>query len=130
MEWAVGAMGRPFAWGETDCALICFEAFDAITGLSLAAQHRGQWSDEESARRFQTERATDLQRTLMTAGCVEVRPGFQQRGDFILHDAAPFVAGVVCLGRHCTGVARDEPVRQWRTAAALAAAGARILRAP
>lgn len=97
-EWARNRCGAPFEWGQTDCAMLCFEAFDALTGEALAARYRGRYASERSALRFMAEHGIDLRWVLIEAGCLPVAKGFQQRGDFMLVPIGAFVGGHVCLG--------------------------------
>lgn len=96
--WATRRNGELFAWGQTDCAMLCFEAYDAMTGRDLAGAHRGRWRNRFGAIRFQVKHRTDVVVTLLAAGCVDVRPGYQQRGDFVIVERAPFPHGHVCFG--------------------------------
>lgn len=97
-RWATRRNGEPFRWGQTDCAMLCFEAFDAMTGQALAAAHRGKYDSAAGAIRYQIENSVNVGIVLARAGCVEVVPGFQQRGDFIVVDREPFPHGHVCFG--------------------------------
>lgn len=40
----------PFAWGQNDCALLVCDAVLEITGTDMAADVRGKYDSEESAR--------------------------------------------------------------------------------
>ena len=40
---------RPFAWGVNDCALFAADGIRAITGVDIAADFRGKYSDEAGA---------------------------------------------------------------------------------
>lgn len=97
-RWATLRNGEPFRWGETDCALLCFEAFGAITGLDVWTRYRGQWHSRSSALRYQQRHGTDVTRELLGLGCVEARPGFQQRGDFVIVERSPFPHAHICFG--------------------------------
>lgn len=39
----------PFIWGQHDCALFAADGVQAITGVDIAADFRGKYSDESSA---------------------------------------------------------------------------------
>lgn len=41
--------GKPFKWGELDCALFAADAIMAMTDVDLAAEFRGSYSDEVGA---------------------------------------------------------------------------------
>lgn len=42
--------GKPFEWGELDCALYAAGAVQAMTGVDLAKSFRGQYSDAAGAK--------------------------------------------------------------------------------
>lgn len=120
-------MGLPFAWGETDCAVLCLEAFDALTGRRLADVYRGRWNSRPTAIRF--ARDHDLVQVLDVAGCRRIDSGFQQRGDLLLVPAHPFVEGHVCLGRNALSSWVGQAVDIGRSRDVLALRGAIVLRA-
>jgi hypothetical protein len=39
----------PFGWGQQDCALFAADGIEACTGIDIAADFRGKYSDEASA---------------------------------------------------------------------------------
>jgi hypothetical protein len=41
--------GKPFAWGQLDCALFAADTVLAMTGVDLAESFRGRYSDQEGA---------------------------------------------------------------------------------
>lgn len=41
--------GKPFRWGELDCALFAADCVQAMTGVDLAADFRGLYTDQEGA---------------------------------------------------------------------------------
>ena len=102
VRWADGRVGAPFVWGETDCAMLAFEAVDALSGgVELVTRYRGCWSSEREARRFQVREKTDTVRMLLEAGCVPVPKGFHQRGDVLLTPKNGFQCAHVCFGALC-----------------------------
>ena len=46
-----GALGRPFAWGQHDCALFACDACHAMTGVDPAAAVRGKYKTAKGAAR-------------------------------------------------------------------------------
>ena len=130
IAWAEGAVGAPFVWGETDCAMLCFCAYDILTGAALAAQYEGMWSSEATAKRFILAHKLDLQGALERAGCRPVQRNFQQRGDLILVRGAGWMSGHVCLGENSLSSRTESGVGWVRTAELLAAKSCLILRAP
>lgn len=110
VRWADSRRGAPFAWGVVDCAMLAFEAIDAIAGVDeLAALYRARWDSERSALRFQVRENTDTARVLAAAGCEQVADGFHQRGDIIVVPQGGFQCAHVCMG------VRSLSVRPGRT---------------
>lgn len=97
-DWAQSALGRRFCWGKTDCALLAFEAFDALTGGDLAGAYRGQYAGSAGARAFMRRWDIDAARVLRASGCRDVHPAFAQRGDIILANDGQWLCAHVCLG--------------------------------
>lgn len=111
-------LGQPFAYGQTDCPMVCFMAWDAMTGQDVASRYRGQWSDRMGALRYVRRHDTDLKRALDALGCETVAPGFQQVGDFVLtEDATGWIRGHVCLGERCLSATKERGVCLVETAA-------------
>ena len=118
---AQALLGTPFAYGQTDCPMVCFELFDAMTGANLAAHYRGQWHDRMAAMRYVRRHDTDLLRALEGQGCVPVSAGFQQVGDFVLtEDDTGWIRGHVCLGERCISSTKDDGISLVDTATLLA----------
>src|SRR5579875_1052465 len=40
---------KPFAWGSNDCCLFAANAIEAMTGVDIADDFRGKYTDEASA---------------------------------------------------------------------------------
>lgn len=97
-RWATLRNGEPFVWGRTDCAMLCFEALEAITGADVCSRYLGQWHSRSSALRYQQRQGTTVTRELLGLGCSEITPGYQQRGDFVIIERAPFPHAHVCFG--------------------------------
>lgn len=114
-RWATGQVGTPFAWGGTDCAILAFEALDAMAGGNLAAQYRGEWNTELGARRFQIKHRTDLLKVILRAGCAPVEPHFQQRGDLLIVEENGFQCAHVCMGLRSLSSWPDMGVHWCRT---------------
>lgn len=105
--------GIPFAWGENDCALFVADGIEAMTGVDIAADFRGNYHSEAEA--------LDLIRTITggegvadaAAWCAHkfglrewFQPLYAQRGDMVtLEDAGRVISGLVHLnGRHIVAV--------------------------
>lgn len=127
-EWAQTALGRRFCWGRLDCALLAFEAFDALTGGALADAYRDQYGTAGAARRFMRRWAIDAAQVLRASGCVAVKPPFAQRGDILLADHAGWLCAHVCMGERVLMVPRGGRVAWGATTEALSLPGVFALR--
>lgn len=103
----------PFVWGKHDCCLFPADAILAFTGVDLASDFRGRYTDQASA--FKLIRAITGGTTVGDAaahcaakyGLSEWKtPLLAQRGDLVvLQDGAQLIAGVLHLnGRHAVTV--------------------------
>jgi len=124
--WARRALGRPFAWGRVDCAILACEAYDVLTGRNLAAQYRGRYSTAGEARRFQRRRI-DLSEGLKAAGCFAAKPP-TRLGDILVAEKDGFLCGHVCLGDFALSAWPDRGVALGRTAEVMALPGAVAMR--
>ena len=120
MNRAQELLGTPFAYGQTDCPMVCLMMHDAITGKREADIHRGRWSDRKTGLAYVTETGNSLEAVLRRLGGQDVQPGFQQPGDFILTITADgWVRGHVCLGLRTISSDRDNGVSLYDTQAIL-----------
>lgn len=100
----------PFAWGTNDCCLFPANAIQAFTGVDLASDFRGKYTDEASAMaqiHSVTGGTTVEDAAAWCAakhGLVEwvhggsPAPLFAQRGDLVvLEDSGRLIAGVMHL---------------------------------
>jgi hypothetical protein len=103
--------GTKFQWGFWDCALFSANAIEAMTGVDIASEFRGEYSDQASAaaaiaRITGVENGTVEDAAAYCAakhGLVELEhPLMAQRGDLVvLEDSGRIIAGIVHLtGRH------------------------------
>ena len=127
VEWADRRVCAPFAWGETDCWLLCLEAIDCLRGSSAAERYRGRWTNEREALAFQ--RGIDLRAILEAEGCRQVKPGFVQRGDLMLAPSEHFTCGHVCLGALALSVPLHGTVQFIPSRPVIEVAGVVVLRA-
>lgn len=116
---------KPFAWGEHDCCLFAADAIQSFTGIDIAADFRGKYTDKLSA--FKAIRAITGGNTVADAaawcaakhGLVELQhPLCAQRGDLVVlrqsaaDTADQLIAGVVHLsGAHLVSVSESGAVR-------------------
>lgn len=95
----------PFSWGSNDCALFCSDGILAQTGVDIAAEFRGKYSDEGGAFdaiKTITGGVTVADAAAWCAAKAEMKelqhPLMAQRGDLVtVEDAGNEVAGLVHL---------------------------------
>jgi hypothetical protein len=79
------ATGRPFSWGENDCALFAADCAMAMTGVDPLAHVRGEYSSELGAarvlRRLGCDDVAQLADQVIGA---RIDVGFAQRGDWLM----------------------------------------------
>lgn len=80
----LAARRRPFEWGAHDCCLFAAGAVEACTGVDLAAEYRGGYSDEAGARAL-LEQLGGLQAMAGQVG-PEIAPRLAAAGDIGLAD--------------------------------------------
>lgn len=78
-----------FRWGSFDCALFAAGAVHAMTGVDLAADFRGKYSDEVQARSLF---AAALDHASGMLPPIEL--GFARRGDLVLVKNGSVLSGV------------------------------------
>jgi hypothetical protein len=87
--------GKPFEYGEADCARFVAEAVQAQTGADFYAPFRGQYASlAQSVKALRKIGAGDLCKTITAALGEPVHPAFAGRGDVVMMDGN---AGI-CMG--------------------------------
>jgi len=115
-EFLLARAAMPFAWGSNDCALFAADGILAMTGVDIAADFRGKYSDESSA--LLAIKSVCGGSTVADAAvyCAEKhglpewpRPLFAQRGDLVVfQNGASAAAGLVHLsGKHVAAVGEN-----------------------
>jgi hypothetical protein len=100
-----------FVWGIHDCCLFVADGIQAMTGVDIASDFRGQYTDETSAKAAIAKVTGVANGTVEDAaaycatkhGLAELtHPLMAQRGDLVVvEDAGRLIAGLVHLsGRH------------------------------
>lgn len=81
IAWAGSMIGVPFAWGQTDCALLALTGIDAMLGTCHAERYRGAWESQEQAlAHFTSEIPSSV---LEGLGAVERDPSLSSVGDVL-----------------------------------------------
>jgi hypothetical protein len=105
-----------FAWGKNDCSLFAADAIQSFTGVDLASDFRGKYTDEASAMALVqkvTGTATIEAAALWCAqkhALVEYQhPLMAKRGDLVLvQDSGRLISAIIHLsGRHAVTVGED-----------------------
>ena len=109
-DFLLSRADAPFVWGQHDCALFAADAIGAMTGVDIAEEFRGKYSDESGAKA--TIRSIARGSTVAEAAAYCARkhglaewpfPLFARRGDLVVVRNADgsVIAGIVHLnGRH------------------------------
>ena len=109
-DWLLGNAETPYRYGTFDCCLMPADAIRSFTGVDLAADVRGRYTDVPSSLAVIAEVCGGNSTEDAVAWCAvkhELKewpgPLFAQRGDLVLlEDAGRLIGGVVHLnGRHC-----------------------------
>ena len=95
----------PFAWGENDCALFAADGILAMTGVDIAADFRGKYSDEAGALEAIKTVAGGSNIADAAAYCAQKHglgqwphPLKAQRGDLVvIMESGRLIAGLVHL---------------------------------
>ena len=108
----------PFKWGEHDCALYAANGIQAMTGVDIASDFRGLYTDEATAAAA-IEKVTGIKNGSVedaAAYCANKygltewqHPLMAQRGDLVVvEDAGRVIAGLVHLtGRHISAAGEN-----------------------
>lgn len=116
------AMPKRHAWGSHDCALFAADCVRAITGVDLAEEFRGQYNDENGARRVLASLGCENVGDLASRYLPEIDAPMARRGDVVMMDGkfGPFLAivdGWTAVGPSLRGlehVPASSALRAWR----------------
>lgn len=107
----------PFAWGGNDCALFAADGIEAMTGVDIAADFRGNYSDRDGAFALIGELTGGSSVAGAAAWCAAKHElpewpnaKFAQRGDLVVftNSTGELIAGLVHLsGRHIVAVGEE-----------------------
>ena len=102
-EFLEASESQPFAWGVRDCATFTCDAVLVMTGVDLASDFRGQYSNVGGAARTMRKFAGGgveavADKVTKQHGMPEISPKLAQRGDVVLVDGESEPAlGIVSL---------------------------------
>lgn len=106
-DFLVSRARMPFVWGKSDCALFAADGIEAITGVDIAADFRGKYSDETGAMALIKQVTGGSSVADAAAYCAEKhglaewdKPLLAQRGDLVVaKQGRALISGLV----HLTG---------------------------
>lgn len=105
-DYLARVIAKPFAYGEHDCLIHSANAVEALTGIDLAAAHRGRYRSRRTARAYLAGLGFRGPATLLSSilpGCPTAQA---RRGDIVM---AHGMAGV-CYGKVALMVGRQGDV--------------------
>lgn len=116
------ALRRPYAWGSHDCALFAADCVLAVTGEDFAAEFRGQYDTDQSARRLLAQLGCEDVGDLAGRFLPEIEPRDARRGDVVMMPGKmgaflAIVDGRTAVGPVSRGLAHvpmSVAVRAWR----------------
>ncbi len=94
------ARGRPFSWGEHDCALFAAGVVRELTGEDLAASFRGRYRSKAEAVAILGARGGLEAVATSALGAPLGTPALAQRGDVVLVQTDEGLALGICCGPH------------------------------
>jgi hypothetical protein len=110
-------IGKPFAWGETNCVSLALRAIDVQCGTDLAGQNCKRMSTERRAMAWVARNGlSGLVQRLRDEGVIEIALSFIQTGDIALVEMAGNIGASVYLGRNYLSSSSDLGVIQLRPA--------------
>jgi hypothetical protein len=121
-QFLLDSANTPFAWGSNDCCLFSANAILAVTGVDIADDFRGKYTDEASAFALVTTITRVAKPTVSDAaahcaakhGLVEyTHPLMAKRGDLVvISNGGTLICGVVHLnGREVVSISQKGVVR-------------------
>lgn len=85
VEFAATVVGRPFKWGQTDCASIVRRGLTQVFSQDVWKGHVGEWKTKRGA--LGVSGRTEPQEALRASGAVEVGKHYAWSGDVALGDS-------------------------------------------
>jgi uncharacterized protein DUF6950 len=107
---------EPFVWGKNDCSLFAADAIQSFTGVDLAADFRGKYTDEASAMALVQKVTGTATIEAAAAYCAQKQslveyphPLLAKRGDLVLvEESGRLISAIVHLsGRHAVTAGAD-----------------------
>lgn len=117
IAWARAEIGKPFAWGETNCVSLALRALDVQCGSDLSERYRRNMSSERRAVAWVARNGlAGLVQKFVAEGCVEIAPSFIQAGDIALVEIPGNIGASIYLGRNFLSSSVARGVHQLRPA--------------
>lgn len=106
-KYCDAARAEPVAYGHCDCILYAAGAVEVQTGDDFAAQHRGKYDDEASARAYMEANGWADVDAVADAFLTRVDVLRRRRGDILLFVGEAGKTLGICLGRHASVLAGE-----------------------
>lgn len=84
-RWANDLLGRPFAWGTTDCASLVHRALVVMYGPAITSRLPKRWRTKVAALRL--AKLTTAEKCLGELEALEVPAAFARNGDIVVMPA-------------------------------------------
>lgn len=105
-EFTRASMSQPYEWGTNDCIIFAAGCVEAMTGVDLAAEHRGTYTDELGAARIIARAGADSLAGFVALYLPETPLSLVQRGDIVIAEGPEGDFAAVCQGVTCVGPSR------------------------
>lgn len=103
-------IGRPFAWGENDCATLFAAAVQAITGSDPLSEWRG-WSGPLTALARVRRAGCDTVQEFVASRFAPVAPSLAMRGDLgFTSEVGPLTCPAIITGAEAVSISEAGPI--------------------
>jgi len=123
-EFMKREQNRPFAWGESDCALFVCDCILALTGEDLAKDFRGRYTTQRGAYRVlkRIGKVSSLEELATKNLGPPIQVSYAQRGDVVsiptsLGTALGIIVGIGAMFKSPSGLVmsdRNNCLQAWR----------------
>lgn len=116
IDFARAEIGRPFAWGDTNCVALAVRWLDTMRGTDIAARHRRSMASAARAAAWtRAHGARGLVDTLLSEGLTEIVPVFAQPGDVLIGETSDGqIAAHIYLGTSLLASTAADGVRMFK----------------
>lgn len=112
VDYAEAVIGRPFAWGTTDCAMLARDAVRALCNDSSFGNDVPRYSTRLGAARA-FRKVGGVVEYLVRAGAVAIDPAHRRPGDIIVVKTPDLDSSFVVLDARLLGVEQGDVVKYY-----------------